>query len=400
MMLHRRQLILSVAAASLLAACGESHGLDHPDEAVEVPEPEALAAAVELARAETGLAGLAVLVGQSGEILEGAAAGLRARGQDASVTIRDRWHIGSCTKSMTATLLARYVERGLVSWDSTVAEMLPELAAGMDSQAATITLTHLLTATAGLPEYPSFAESEEQLVADIMQIASDAPTVAAQRLLVAERMLSRPPLTVPGAEFVYCSTGFIIAGAIAERLGGESYETLLAQEVLSPLGITEFGFGAPGSDAVLDQPRGHLDSDPDTAVLPSSSNADNPAYFAPAGGLNITLGDWAVYAFEHARGETGDGQLLSPETYTQLHTPAIEGGIYAFGWGVLVQDGSHLLLTHNGSNGAWFADLRIYPQSGFVYLMASNDGREELVKQAFRSVRTNLDTRLAPLPAD
>jgi CubicO group peptidase (beta-lactamase class C family) len=311
--------------------------------------------------------------------------------------MEDRWHIGSCTKSMTATLLARYVERGEASWVDTVAGLLPELASGMHAEARAITLGQLLTATAGLPEFPSFAESEDEIIADIYRIAADAPTPQEQRLLAAERILSRAPLTPPGTAYAYSSAGFIIVGAIAERIGGAPYEQLLAHEVFDPLAIRAFGFGAPGNADAISQPRGHADSAPDTPLAPDNEEADNPAYFAPAGGLNISLGDWAKYAFDHAAGESGGGRLLRADTYSRLHTPGVEGGQYAFGWGMLVRDGLHALLTHNGSNGAWFADIRVYPPSGYVYLMATNDGREDVAKQAFRQVRDWLDEQYQPL---
>lgn len=402
MALDRRQLILSTAAVSLLGACSYrpsraeagAGGTPPPDPA---PASTTLMRSVAEARQAAGLPALGVLAGRDGEPLDSAVDGVRARGADALATRQDRWHIGSCTKSMTATLLARYVERGLCRWDSRVDELLPDLAEGMDPLARTITLAHLLTATAGLPEFPSFAETEEEVIADIMQIVSDAPTVSEQRLLTARRMFARPPRSVPGTEWVYCSTGFIIAGAIAERIGGASYEELLTREVLAPLGLSDFGFGAPGSDEIIDQPRGHMDGAPDIALAPSNPEADNPAFFIPAGGLNITLEAWAVYAVEHARGERGEGLLLSADTYLRLHTPALEGGVYAYGWGSLMRDGRPALITHNGSNGAWMADIRIYPPTGIVYVMATNDGREDAAQPAFRQVRANLDERYHPL---
>jgi CubicO group peptidase (beta-lactamase class C family) len=41
------------------------------------------------------------------------------------VTLDDRWHLGSCTKSMTASLAAMLIEDGLLRWDTTVGEILP-----------------------------------------------------------------------------------------------------------------------------------------------------------------------------------------------------------------------------------------------------------------------------------
>src|SRR5262245_34666781 len=55
------------------------------------------------------------------------ATGVRRNGSDERVTVDDRWHLGSCTKAMTATLIALLVERGDLAWDKTLPQLLPEL---------------------------------------------------------------------------------------------------------------------------------------------------------------------------------------------------------------------------------------------------------------------------------
>src|SRR5438477_2595405 len=70
--------------------------------------------------------------GMVGAIVEGdaivasGAVGVRKRGEVSKITINDRFHIGSCTKTMTATLCAMLVEEGKLSWDRTCAQAFPE----------------------------------------------------------------------------------------------------------------------------------------------------------------------------------------------------------------------------------------------------------------------------------
>lgn len=386
--LTRRGFTAGLAAALSLPPCA-SRAL--------AEESAGLREAVEAARAAHDLPAMTVLIGRNGAVIGEAVSGVRARGAPIRARLSDRWHIGSCTKAMTATLLARYAERGLAGLDTPLSDLLPDIAATMHNDSRRITLAHLLTMTAGLPENPSHAEDEAQVVADIMAITREAPTPQAQRRLVTRRMLARAPLTPPGAAFSYSNSGYIIAGAVAEQIGGAPFEQLLGREVLAPLGITEFGFGAPGSNASLDHPRGHEESSADKPVAPESVDADNPPFMAPAGGLNIRMRDWARFASEHLRGERGKGLLLKGESYARLHNPALEGGIYAFGWGVLVREGRRLLLTHNGGNGLWFADIRIFPQTGYIFLMATNDGRESTAKKAFAAVRAMLTAKYQPM---
>ena len=77
------------------------------------------------------LPALAAAVVQDGKVIASGAVGTRRAGADIPVTINDRFHIGSDTKAMTALLAAMLVEENKLRWDSTVAEVFPELAATM-----------------------------------------------------------------------------------------------------------------------------------------------------------------------------------------------------------------------------------------------------------------------------
>ena len=79
-----------------------------------------LEARVRRLRDETGLTGVAVAVMTGGRLAGAAASGERRRGSGIAVTVDDRWHVGSITKSMTATLLAVLEDDGLLSADDTV----------------------------------------------------------------------------------------------------------------------------------------------------------------------------------------------------------------------------------------------------------------------------------------
>src|SRR5262245_13442787 len=75
-----------------------------------------------------GLPAVAAAVARNGRIVAAGAVGTRRAGTNIPVTIDDRFHIGSDTKAMTALLAAMFVERGALGWDSTVAQVFPELA--------------------------------------------------------------------------------------------------------------------------------------------------------------------------------------------------------------------------------------------------------------------------------
>src|SRR5437016_6603372 len=95
--------------------------------------------------------GMVAAVIRGDQIILLGAAGTRARNRPEKVTIDDKFHLGSCTKAMTATMCATLVEEGKLKWDSTLAEIFPEEAAKMRADYKTVTLTQLLTHHAGVP---------------------------------------------------------------------------------------------------------------------------------------------------------------------------------------------------------------------------------------------------------
>ena len=85
--------------------------------------------------------------------------------------------------------------------------------------------------------------------------------VVVERWSIVTHYLSRPPALNPGVRYEYSNVGYIIAGAVAERCTGKSWEELLRSEVFTPLGMTTAGFGPPGEAGArpADQPRAHTE---------------------------------------------------------------------------------------------------------------------------------------------
>src|SRR4051794_22813049 len=102
-----------------------------------------------LARYE--LPALAAAVVKDGEIIAVGAVGTRKAGADLPVTVNDRFHLGSATKAMTALLAGMLVDEGKLRWNSTVADLFPELVEKMDPGLRRVTLEQLLSHTSGVP---------------------------------------------------------------------------------------------------------------------------------------------------------------------------------------------------------------------------------------------------------
>lgn len=311
---------------------------------------------------------IAALIQMDGKVAAEAVVGSRALGHPQPATVNDRWHIGSDTKAFTATLIGTLVDRQVVSLDDTLETSLPALANTMHPAYRRITIRQLLSHTAGLPPLTN-TETEFPTAQTVVRSVRG---VSAQRMALARYFLSKPPASAAGT-FRYSNLGYIIAGAIAESRTGESWEDLMSERVFIPLGIRDAGFGPPGHSGRYDQPLGHGEISGREPLDPADPGSDGPAWLGPAGSVNISLKDWAMFAQDQLDGAIGHGKLLKQSTYKALQTPVADH--YALGWGAsLNSDGTPKVLTHEGSNGFWVAAICIYPKQGTIILMTTNFG--------------------------
>ena len=219
--------------------------------------------------------GAAVIVG--GKLVALGVDGIRKVGDETKVTVSDLWHLGSCTKAMTATLLAQQVAAGKLEWDTTLGEALPDLRAGMHDDARQITLARLLQHRAGLPSQPP----KELWLKLFRYEGSDTEA----RREVATTMLQQAPEAKLGERFLYSNAGYMIAGAVLERVTGKSWQQLMKAELFTPLGMGSASFGVPGRDKHVDQPWGHVKAERGSQPV----FADNPSSLGPAGTVHATL---------------------------------------------------------------------------------------------------------------
>jgi len=306
--------------------------------------------------------GAAVLV--DGELAAIGVAGVRKVGDDAAVTVDDLWHLGSCTKAMTATLLARRVEAGELTFATTVADALPDLRDGMHASARAITVSQLLRHRAGLPNIPP-----QPLWMELFRYDG---TDREARVEVAKEMLGVEVEAEPGARYLYSNAGYMIAGAIAERLGDDDWQALMRAQLFAPLHMTGVGFGMPGREGEVAQPWGHVK----VGERQVPRFGDNPSPLGPAGTVHATLRDWAKFARLHlgVAPKKDEQPLLRDATLRVLHTPEA-GEDYALGWSVARRGWAPgPILTHAGSNTMWYCVAWLAPEIDFAVLVTCNSG--------------------------
>ncbi len=324
-------------------------------------------------RDEFNFPALAAAVIVEGRLQALGVVGVRKHGSEAKVEQNDPFHLGSCTKAMTGTLIGLLVEEGKLAWDTPLAEYFPAWKDRMHPEYREVTLVHLLSHRAGLPPMTTAGFAPVSGL-QLLQIRVMDP--AAQRNRVAEIVLTRAPVNRPGEETLYSNAGFTIAGAIAESVMGETYEDLLQRLLFKPLGIESAGFGAMGTMGLVDAPWQHLDVGGSDSFLPVGPGplSDNPPFITPAGRVHCSMADWAKYiqcVLAACRGEEG---LLAASAVQQLTEPPF-GGDYAVGWGIVERAwGGGNVLVHSGSNGMNYCVVWVAPQKNFAVLVATNRG--------------------------
>jgi CubicO group peptidase (beta-lactamase class C family) len=326
------------------------------------------------------LPALAAAVVKDGKLIAVGAVGTRRLGTDIPVTLDDRFHIGSDTKAMTALLCAMLVDEGRLRWNSTMAELYPELAATMDARLKTVTVEQLLSHTGGLP-----ADSDELWSWLIKSIYEDGNLDDTRYWLV--KQISAMPLPhAPGEKMVYSNLGYTVAGAIAERISGKTWEELMVERIFTPLGLRSAGLGPQSSPGKADAPLGHQEIAGKIVSLLAASNGDVPAVYGPAGVAHMSVRDFANWADWNAgQGKRGPA-LVKPATLKKLHTMVTElppnpdaapgtpgGGKYGLGWGSLNVDWApYPILYHGGSNGRNLAHIWVDPQRDMAMVVMSN----------------------------
>ena len=276
-----------------------------------------------------------------------ASAGVRKQGSPEKLTGNDLMKMGSITKAMTSTMLATLVADGTFAngWETTIAQVFPELYDEIHPDYRPVTLWQLVRHIGGVPD-------------DVPAWWTAHPTlpIVARRYRILRENLADPPGSPIGA-FSYSNSGYMVAAAMAEKLTGQSWETLMEERLFAPLGMASAGFGAPGTPNEVDQPWNHQR---DSAGMwrPSQLGYDGP--LAPAGNVHASLEDLAKFIalqFPHKH-----PAILDREQLNELLMPIPGNYGSAAGW-VVYQHRSLLWLFTQGGGGPVLWELNAYEGS-------------------------------------
>lgn len=281
----------------------------------------------------TGASGAQVAIVRVGNAMRTAVAGTRQHKAGSALTRlwrgsgpeplpcaeSDQWHLGSCSKAVTATLAALLVEDGAISWDTTLGDAIdarrdaepaeprrsvgeagagggaPELAPVEPHEGFRgVTLLQFLRHRSGLTRAhaPGAWELAWQLERELREGALGEAVLRAHRRRYLQAALSMAPESVPGPEeHEYSNDNYVAVASMLEAVADQPFEELCRARIFEPLGMTSAGFGAiGGSKATVEERRqfvwGHSDGAPKD---PAEINADNPSVCNPAGRIHCSM---------------------------------------------------------------------------------------------------------------
>jgi D-alanyl-D-alanine carboxypeptidase len=321
---------------------------------------------LETIRAKYGLPSLSAAVIFKGQLVDVAAVGLRTTDKPQPVTLEDAYQLGSITKGFTATMIARLVEQGILSFDMTLGEALPDIAMQTDYKAVTLKL--LLTHRSGIQA----------------NVRLPFNTTSFSRRNYLETALKNPR---GQQKFLYSNVGYVTAAMIAEGITGRTWEDLIRQEVFVPLGMEGCGFGP----ATNNDPAPHLWLLPfwkryQTLSIPNSSG-NSPVMFG-ADGIRCPLIALSKYALAHLY----HSSFLRPETWKYLHHDPYGSSEYAFGWSFGAARTSPGALGHDGSDTENYARIVISPREDMAFVVATNIGMQIFGRSLNRTTNAVTDT--------
>ena len=291
----------------------------------------------------------AVLIVKDGKPVFSEAYGLADREHKTANTLKTRFRIGSMNKMFTAVATLQLAQAGKLDVKDPVGKYLTDYP--NKDVATKVTIHELLTHTGGTgdifgPEFESH-RLELRTLQDYVNLYG-----------------KRAPKFEPGSQWEYSNYGFILLGAIIEKVSGKSYYDYVRENIYVPAGMTSTG-SDPEDKAVSDRSIGYTKMDssawtPNTDTLPYRGTS--------AGGGYSTVEDLVRFA------EALEGHKLLDALYTEMLTsgkPGTPDRSYAYGFEDRMVNGTRCF-GHGGGAPGMNGDLKICPGPGYLIAVLAN----------------------------
>jgi len=284
-----------------------------------------------------------VLVARGGDVLLSKGYGSADLEWDIPNSPDTKFRLGSITKQFTAASILLLQERGKLNINDPVKKYMPDAPAAWDK----ITIFHLLTHTAGIPNFTSFPDYPKL-----------EPFPATAEQLVA-RFRDKPLDFEPGEKWNYSNSGYVLLGYLIEKITGGSYQKFVSQNIFEPLGMKDSGYDS--NAAILPHRASGYSREPNGLANAGFINMTVPL---SAGGLYSTTGDLLKWE----QGLFG-WKVLQAASIEKMTTPFKND--YAFGLQVETKRG-HKVIDHAGGIEGFNTELEYYPEDQLTVAVLAN----------------------------
>jgi len=287
-----------------------------------------------------------VLIARGDQVLLQRAWGKSNRETGADNTVETQFRLGSQNKMFTSIAVLQLVEAGKLALNEPIGKHMPDYP--NKDVASKVTVHHLLTHSGG--------------TGDIF-----GPQFDANRLSLKEHSDylklygARPPEFEPGSQDRYSNYGFVLLGALIEKVTGQSYDDYVRTRIFEPAGMRSTG-ALPENENVPRRSAGYMKENgkwvPNTNTLPYRGTS--------AGGGYSTASD--MLRFVRA---LQSGKLISKKMLTLATSPQDHAGGYGYGFG-LHGSGATRNFGHGGGAPGMNTELLIFPELGYVLIAMCN----------------------------
>lgn len=291
-----------------------------------------------------------VLVGRGDDVVYVRSFGDANMEWDIPNTPDTRFRIGSVTKQFTAALILRLAEEGKLDLHAPITAVLPDYPAATGDR---ITAHHLLSHTAGIPNYTNFPEFTDEI--------SRNPYAPAEFVgLFSGRDLDFEP----GTGWAYSNSGYFLLGVLVEEVTGMPYDRALRHYLLDPLGLADTGYDHAG-EVIERRAAGYERRAGGYANAPY---LDTTVPYA-AGSMYSSARD--LHRWTHA---LHTGAVFAHDSTLALMTTPVEAGFgYGLAVGPLAADGDTLrVVGHSGGINGFQARLDYVPADGYTVVVLDN----------------------------
>ena len=275
-----------------------------------------------------------------------------------------RYAIGSVSKEFLAATIMLLAEQGKLTLDDPVAKYFPSL-----TDAGQVRIRDLLTHTSGYRDF----WPQDYVPATMLQ------PITPDKLI---RDWATLPLDfAPGTQYQYSNTGYVIAGAIVEKVAGQPVMDVMRKRIFEPLQM----------HSVLDVNLGHLEPGDAGGYLRYTLGPPRPAPKEGAGWL-FAAGGLAMTAEDLARWDLAllDGKLLSPASLLAMSTTRVltngASADYGLGLDVYMASGRRVL-GHGGEVSGFVSQNTLYPDQKAAVIVLTNQDASSAAQQLSERIR-------------